>query len=118
MKAMFAAIMILTSLSSFASIRDSKYDARHIKAIKSAIQEKCGNIRDLAEVSSSEQVIRIDQGIRDVRYTTVISGVQRIDQGIFDYYRITVSSYYADSYDHEARDWGSYSVESLKCELE
>lgn len=118
MKSMFAAFMIFASLSSFASIRDSKYDARHIKAIKSAIVEKCGHIGELAEVSSSQEIIRIDQGIRDIRFTTVISGVQKIDQGIFDFFRITVSSYFSDSYDHEARDWGSYSVESLKCELE
>lgn len=118
MKSMFAAFMILASVSSFASIRDSKYEARHIKAIKSAILENCGHLGELVEVSSKEEVIRIDQGIRDVRYSTVISGVLKIDQGIFDFYRITVSSYYSDSYDHQNRDWGSYSVESVKCELE
>lgn len=118
MKTMFAAFMILISFSSLASIRDSKYDARHIKAIKSAILAKCGHMSNLAEVSSSEEIIRIDQGIRDIRFTTVITGVQKIDQGIFDNYRITISSYYSDSYDHSDRDWGSYSVESLKCELE
>jgi hypothetical protein len=110
MKTLFAALMFIVSTVSFASIRDSKYDVRHVNVIEAAILKNCGNIGDLAQISSLEEVIQIDQGLYDVRYETVITGTKN--------HQIHVQSYYMDVYDHVAREWGVYSVEAIKCVME
>lgn len=113
MKIILTALLLL-SHTAFAS----GYEARHLEIIKKAIFTNCGHMSDLTQISSSETVIIVDQGIRDVEYVTQFSGVQRIDQGVFDVYKITVNSSFADMYDHSSRNWGVYSVETVKCELE
>jgi hypothetical protein len=118
MKTTIIALSLLVSQVSFAAIINSTYAVRHQQVIKQAIERNCGFLGDLTQVSSKEKVIQIDQGIRDVHYTTVLSGFQLIDQGVFDDYRITIKSEYADHYDHDARDWGHFSVTSVKCELD
>ena len=117
MKTLTFALSLLVAQSSLAAIINSNYQSRHQQIIEKAIQTNCGFFRDLTQVSSKAKVIQIDQGIQDVQYTTVFSGVQRIDQGVFDTYKIIVESEYSDHYDHEARDWGHFSVTSVKCEL-
>ncbi len=111
MKQLFILFFLLTV--SFAHASD-----RHAKIIKSAIDSKCGSMARLTLVSVTEEVIHVDNGIRDVNYTSVYKGVLKIDQGVFDDYRITVKSHYGDSYDHTAQDWGHYSVSEVVCELE
>lgn len=115
MKKSFLMLALLISQSSFAAISQSKLEDRHQGLIEEAITNNCGNFRELTQVSSTEEVIVIDQGIRDSRFVTVLSGLQRLDQNIFDQYTITVVSEYADMYDHETKNWGAYSVSSVKC---
>lgn len=112
-------ILALTMTSTaFAAIPNSKYEDRHQVAIEKAISKNCGNFRDLVQVGSTEEVIMIDNGIRDIKYKTILTGLQRLDQNIFDSYTISVESNYADMYDHEAREWGAYSVDSVFCQMQ
>lgn len=101
-----------------AAIPGSSYELRHQNIIESALSKNCGNFRNLQQVSSHEVVIRIDQGIQDVKFITVLTGEQRYDQNLFDTYKITVESYLSDAYDHGSREWGIYSIDSVKCEME
>lgn len=113
----FAALFLtlVTSQLSFAALTNSSYELRHQDLIQNAIEKNCGHMRDLSVVESKEEIIRVDQGITDVNYVTVLTGQQRMDQNIFDTYTITVTSEYADMYDHASKEWGAYFVSSVKC---
>ncbi len=112
-------ILSLAALSfSALAINNSSLEPRHQAAIEAAVKKQCDMKKiALTEIESEATPNRIDQGILDYEYVTVLEGKNQFDQGQFDYYRVTVESYYSDSYDHDARDWGSYSVSSVKCEL-
>lgn len=112
-------ILSLAALSfSALAINNSSLEPRHQAAIEAAVKKQCDMKKlSLTEIESEATPNRIDQGILDYEYVTVLEGKNQFDQGQFDYYRVTVESYYSDSYDHDARDWGSYSVSSVKCEL-
>lgn len=118
MKSLFLILALTSTKLSFASIADSKYEERHQLTIEKAITSGCGHFRDLVQVASSEEVIEVDQGIHDVKFKTILSGLQRLDQNIFDRYTITVESQYADMYDHESKNWGVYSVDSVFCQMQ
>lgn len=110
-------VLPFIAFSAFADLTSTGYEARHIKLLKSALEKNCGSFRNLELVSKSEEIIKVDQGITDVKYTTVLTGEQRMDQNIFDTYEIVINSEYYDSYDHENKDWGTYAVSSVKCEM-
>lgn len=114
---MFAIFFVLLIQQAFASIPNSKLEARHQNVIAQAIIKKCFHYSDIEELSSRSEMIEIDQGIRDYSFISEYQVRVWVDQGVFDDYRVIVQSYYADHYDHEARDWGHYSVESVKCDL-
>lgn len=114
MKKLIALLTLVVSFQSFATLTYPQYEERHVKTIEAAIISQCGSFLTLDVVSSVKEVIRVDQGIRDARYTTVIDGVQRFDQ-FRDQYKITVESLYSDSYYHTSGDWGSYHVRSIEC---
>lgn len=107
----FAAILI-TNLAS-ATIEGSTYEERHQAAIEKSIYEKCGLTGQLLQVSSQQTEVRIDNGITDVTYTTAIIVRSRIDQNIFEDHNVIVQSLYSDAYDHDSKNWGAYSVESV-----
>lgn len=117
MKKLLIGFIALTSVSAFASLNKTGYEARHISVVEKALEEKCGRFKNLELVEKSEVVDRVDQGIRDVYYTTVLTGKKRLDQNIFDTYEIIIKSEYADMYDHTNQDWGVYSVSSVSCEM-
>lgn len=100
-------ISFLFVQNAMASIPGSTYELRHQKAIETAVTNDCGVFKNLVQTASEQEEIRIDQGIRDVRFTTTLIADKN--------YEISVESYYSDSYDHEARDWGHYSVTSVQC---
>lgn len=108
-------LALATSQVSFAALTNSSYELRHQDLLEKAIEKNCGTMRDLTVVESKEEIIRVDQGITDVNYVTVLTGKQRMDQNIFDTYTITVTSEYADMYDHSSKEWGAYFVSSVKC---
>ncbi|MCK6593921.1 MAG: hypothetical protein L6Q33_01870 [Bacteriovoracaceae bacterium] len=103
------------AFSTFASLTSTGYEARHVELLKTALDNSCGSFRNLEVLSKDEEIIRVDQGIRDVKYTTVLTGEQRMDQNIFDTYEIVIKSEYSDMYDHVNKDWGVYSVTSVNC---
>ncbi len=118
MKTLALTLVTLVSTSAFA-IGNSNLDKRHQAAIKKAVIEQCSFRQGtFEEVKTDSTPIRVDQGILDYDYVTVLKAVDRVDQGVFDDYIVTVKSHYSDSYDHEARDWGHYYVSSVKCELQ
>lgn len=116
MKTVLLTVALLTSQVTFASIKNSENDSHHQYLMEIAIEQNCGVMRDLTQVSQTEIVTRVDSGIFDRNYTTVINGVKRLDQGIFDTYKITVESERADMFDHTTGNWGSYLVTSVFCD--
>lgn len=114
MKALLIALVTLASVSGFAA-NQAALETRHYDLIVKNINEVCGSFRGLQVVNVEKETIRVDQGIIDANYVTTLVGEQRMDQNIFDEYTITVYSSYSDSYDHSAKDWGSYSVDSVRC---
>lgn len=118
MKKTILALTLIFSQASFATVLGSSYEARHLKAIEEAITRNCGNFGELKQLRSFEEVINVDNGIRDIRFTTVLTGLKRMDQNIFDEYVIVVGSDYSDMYDHQSKDWGVYSVSDVTCEME
>jgi len=118
MKNLVFALTLISSNLTFASIANSSLEKKHQDVIEKAIEKNCGFFRDLTEVRSEATVIRVDQGIIDVKYSTVFTGLQRMDQNIFDTYIITVESDYADTYDHASKDWGIYSASNVTCTME
>jgi hypothetical protein len=118
MKKILLVLSLVISNISFAAIANSKYEARHQSLILEAIGTNCGNLRELNQIEATEDVVVVDQGIRDVKFTTVLTGLYKIDQNVFDQYKITVESNYADMYDHSAKDWGVFSVSSVNCVME
>lgn len=115
MKSALLFLTLVTSKVSYAALANSTFELRHQNLIETAIETNCGTMRDLTVVESKEEIIRVDQGITDVNYVTVLTGKQRMDQNIFDTYTITVTSEYADMYDHSTKEWGAYFVSSVKC---
>lgn len=117
MKASMFILITFMSFSAFA-IKNSNLEQRHQKAVKEAIVEKCSfRMGTYEELKTIATPIRVDQGILDYNYTTVLKAVDRVDSGVRDNYLVTVESHYGDTYDHDARDWGVYWVSSVNCEL-
>lgn len=117
MKTLTLTLGLLFSLSSFA-IKNSQLDSRHQQVIKKSVMEHCHLRRSQFEEMNTNAIARrVDQGILDYDYTTVLKVSEWIDQGLTDSYKVTVQSDYSDSYDHETRQWGIYSVSSVRCEL-
>ncbi len=113
------AICILLSQNSFAGIYHSNYETRHLAVIEEAVGRLCGVSTDaLIQKSDSAEIIKVDQGITDVAYTTVLETQVRIDQNFFELKKMIVKSNFADMYDHQSKEWGVYSVEGINCNAE
>lgn len=118
MKMSLIALSLLFAQASLAEIKDSQYEVRHQNLLETEILKNCGQMRDLNQISSIQQVIQIDNGIQDIKFKTVLSGLLRLDQNIFDKYIITVHSEYSDMYDHSSGEWGVYSLNDISCVME
>lgn len=100
--------------SADAKIENSNLELRHQELIEKAIEAKCQLYpRGIVEVKTVVTPIRIDQGITDYQYETVLHLSVRVDQMLFDTYEVVVKSSYASAYDHARQEWGIYSVESV-----
>jgi hypothetical protein len=117
MKITTVLLTLAFSITASAGLTNSSYDERHLNLIVDQISVKCGSMVDLNIQSTKEEVIYVDQGITDKKFTTVLTGKQKMDQNIFDTFSIVVESSYSDMYDHTNKDWGFYSVESVNCEM-
>lgn len=100
------------SLTTHAQLADSSLEARHQELIKNAAVAKCGLSRGNVEiVQNKTSTIKVDQGITDYTYETVVAVNQRVDQLIYDTYHVTISSSYYDHYDHNTKNWGVYQID-------
>lgn len=117
MKTLMALLVVVASQVSVAAINYSNYEERHQQLIENAVERNCGYAGTLEQVNSQEVVDQVDQGIRDVYYTTTLKMTVRVDQGVFDNYTVIVKSQFADMYDHVTKNWGVYSVDNVHCYL-
>lgn len=100
--------------SADAKIENSSLELRHQELIEKAVEAKCQLLpRGVAEVKTVVTPIRIDQGITDYQYETVLHLSVRVDQMLFDTYEVVVNSSYAAAYDHSRQEWGVYDIESV-----
>lgn len=111
------AALFFTSASEAYVMAGSNFEVRHQSAVLQALEAKCGYVGDVEVVSSTVEEIRVDQGIVDQKFTTVLRYKQRLDQMIFDTYEANVVSFLYDHYDHSTGNWGAYSVESISCAM-
>ena len=115
MKKLIIALSLVISQTTMAAITTgSDLEVRHLNVIEKAIVAECGNFFNLKQLSSVKELIKVDQGITDAKFETILEGKQKFDQFI-DKYVITVKSEYSDSYDHSTKEWGSYHVSSVNC---
>lgn len=112
-------LITFLSVSAFAAPGDTELERRHMDLIEKAVKEKCSlRLGSVRQISTKVTPHKIDQGITDYSYETVVEAIDRIDQGVIDFYRVEVKSEYADIYDHVNKDWGVYSVSFVgSCEL-
>lgn len=116
MKSIVFGFLVLVAQASSAYLQNSTYDARHQSVIRTAIENNCGLYGGvITQTSAMEFPKQIDQGITDVDYVTDFTVQVAVDQYDFDTHTVQVYSSFADMYDHNAQDWGSYSVTSVNC---
>ncbi len=112
-KLISALFVLLAGPLSIASVDNSQLVARHQAVIQMAIWNSCKLLGDIQVVSNEVQTERLDSGIEDRYYTTEINLWNKADGHSLEAIRLTVTSRYSDMYDHESRDWGVYSVDSI-----
>lgn len=103
-------VSLLLTQTAMAGISGSSYELRHQAVIEEAVARICGLNGVSTQLSSEEVPVQVDQGIRDVYFTTVLSVRVGIDQYMYDEYSVVVKSVQADFY-HE----GNYFVSEVKC---
>ncbi len=115
MKIFFSLVLISISFSATAGVHGSKFEAYQQKMITEVVAQQCGISSDLVQLSHTEVIDQVDQGIRDVYMTTVFEAKVRVDQMIFDSYLVKVNSVLADGYDHSNQVWGLFAVQNVTC---
>lgn len=116
MKLIMMVLTLILVQTAFAQIENSNYEKRHQVLIENSVRNKCSvRMGNLTQLSSVEETVQVDQGVRDTYFSTVLQGFYRIDQGQYDEYEITVRSVRFEAYDHDAQSWGQYSVDSVQC---
>lgn len=112
MKTILSLVTLCLSLSSFAGIQNSNLDPRHEMAIENAVYAQC-NVRNLEVSEISSQVDWSEVG--DEFFAIKLNGTHRIDQGQYDNYTVEVKSVMWSAYDHQAKEWGYFEVQSVLC---
>ncbi len=115
MKLMFTVLVLAVGSFAQAQIAKSSFSAVQSAEIQAAIVNSCGYVRNLSEVSNTQSVVVVDQGVHDIYNTTVLVGERRLDQNVFDALTITVKSSVVDAYDHQNQTWGVFVIESVSC---
>lgn len=115
MKAFFSLLLVSMAFSANAEVYGSKFEAYQQNMIAEVVAQQCGIVSDLSQLSHSEVIDQVDQGVRDVYMTTVFEGKVRVDQMIFDSYLVKVNSVLADGYDHSNQVWGIFTIQNVAC---
>lgn len=113
-KAIVLSVLVVSQLVS-AQIKNSQKEARHQSVVLAAIEQNCGTMNDLVEVAQKSHAVKVDQGITDIVYSTVLTATSPVDQLMTVNYEISVASKYTDAFDHATGEYGIYSVESVFC---
>lgn len=113
---MLVAALVMVS-SAFGQIINSEFDVRLNNVVSQEVTNECNEMIDLTLVDSVVEEDRVDQGIVDYKYTMTLSGKQIYDQNIYDEYKIVVEAEYLDGYDHATGEYGTYIVNSVKCDM-
>lgn len=111
MKLIVSSLIVLSGLTAQAQ----NFTAEQAAVVQAAIVESCGYMRNLSQISQTVETVKVDQGVHDLYYTTVLTGERRLDQNFFDAYTITVQSSLTAGYDHQAKTWGVFSVQNVSC---
>ncbi len=92
-------------------ITHSTYDLRHQEKITQAISNKCNYFGNFFEESKTINTIKIDQGITDYQFTTVIKIVSTNGSR-----HAIAHSEYLDQYDTNLKTWGVYYITDIECQ--
>ena len=107
-------LFFLLAMPAMAEIENSNFTPRHQAMIEAAVEAKCGfRSYGMAEVYTKATAHRVDQGIVDYKYETLLEVKSKIDQMQYDIYEVVVHSSYYSQYDHNAKDWGAYEIDSV-----
>ena len=113
MKLFVSSLLLVAGLTTQAQANTVLTDVQKA-VVNEAITQACGYMRNLTEVSTSVEVVKVDQ-FQDLYYTTVLTGERRLDQNLFDSYVVTVSSSLTAGYDHVNKTSGVFSVQNVNC---
>lgn len=102
----------LLSLTTYAQVQPQALESHHQELIKNAAIEQCGMTRGYVEiVQSTATAVKVDQGVTDYKYETIVAVNQRVDQLMYDTYLVKIASSYIEQYDHQSKNWGVYRIE-------
>lgn len=117
MKKLMSLLIVLAASNVLASggIDNSTLSLRHQEKIEQAILKNCANLNwyTLIELDNSVELDHVDNGITDEYHTTTLKVLSRLDQ-IMDEYHVIVKSSINSAYDHDDKDWGLITVESVR----
>lgn len=119
-KSLFVLAAVLISQLAFSAnltIPKSQLDPRLQTLIKKSL-EITSRESVLKEISAEIKNIIVDNGITDQEITSSYLVSSRVDQMIYDTYLCVVKSHYSDSYDHNEKNWGVYTIVSQVCKLQ
>lgn len=107
-------LIISSSVFAYKGVENSSLSQRHQVKIEEAILKQCVNLYryKLIQLRSNVQYDRVDNGIVDEAHVTTLKLITRLDQ-IVDEYILTVESTISDAYDHQDKDWGIITVDSV-----
>ncbi len=114
MKNLLIAFVLMFGLSqlAMANSADSKVtNKRHIQLVLNTLAEAC-QLDDfgMTELSTMVTELKIDNGIIDYAYQSQFKVFNREDGRHNEEFLIEIDTNYTHAYDHDAKDWGIYSV--------
>lgn len=112
MKTVILLMTLGLSLSSFAKIQNSTLNPLHEIAIEKAVDAQCG-VRNLEISEVSSQIDWSELG--DEFFTIKLNGTSRLDQNVLVDYVVEVKSVMWSQYNHDAKEWGVFEVQSVQC---
>lgn len=114
MKNLFIAIVVLFGFTQqvMANSSDAKItNQRHFNLVLNTIAEACPlDYFYIVELSTVVTETKVDNGIVDYAYHSQFKVFNREDGRHDEEYVIEIDTNYSHAYDHEAKDWGIYSV--------
>lgn len=95
----------------------SKLDPRLQQLVVQTIKKASSRNTVVEEMASRVSPIHIDQGVIDQKIDVQVLVLNRVDQMLYDEYICDLEIYYSDSYNHTQKNWGSYEVRAVECNI-